>query len=86
MQIAVYCCEDEVPDGFAFVAHIINEQPGKPGKPWVLGFHPVVFRAPTAAAARENAQSWWDAELKKVADKEANRAAMSERMRKPKAA
>lgn len=85
MQIVVYTATD-APAGFECVAHIINEQPGKPGKPWVLGFHPVVFRAPTATAAREIAQSWWDAELKKAADKIANGQAMSIRMKNRKAA
>lgn len=81
MQIVVYRAEDDTPDGFAFVAHIINEQPGKPGKPWTLGFHPVVFRASSPEAAREKAQSWWNSELEKVASREANRLAQSERMR-----
>lgn len=88
MQIVVYSTND-APAGFEHVAHIINEQPPQPGKAgatWTLGFHPVVFRASTAEAAREKAQAWWSAELDKVFAKEANRLAQSERMRKRRSA
>lgn len=83
MQIAVYYSED-APTGFQHVAHIINEQPPLPGKKnsaWTLGFHPVVFRAESAKAVREAAQSWWDAELERVRVREANRIQQSERMK-----
>lgn len=85
MQIVTYSNET-APKGFQHIAHIINEQPGKPGKPWKSGFHPVVFRAATAIEAREKAQAWWDTELAAAAAKIANAAAMSERMRNRKVA
>ncbi len=88
MQIVTYSNET-APKGFQHIAHIVNEQPGKPGKPgkpWTLGFHPVVFRAPTAIAAREQAQAWWDSELAKAEAKRANAAAAGERARNRKAA
>lgn len=50
-----------------------------------LGWLPVVFRASTEDEARARAQAHWDSELAKAAAKVENRAAMSERRRKPKA-
>lgn len=81
MQIAVYGCDD-APKGFGFVAHIITEQPGQPGKPWALGFHPVVFRAETAEEVRKIAQTWWTDETEKARKRVENTARQSERMRK----
>lgn len=85
MQIVTYSNE-AAPKGFQNIAHIVNEQPGKPGKPWKLGFHPVVFRAATAEEAQAQAQAWWDAELAKAEARIANAAASSERARNRKAA
>lgn len=85
MQIVTYSNET-APKGFQHIAHIINEQPGKPGKPWTLGFHPVVFRGATAEGAQAQAQAWWDDELAKAEKKLGASAAMSERMRNRKVA
>jgi len=87
MQVVVYATLGDVPGpSFRFVAHIINEQRAKPGKPWELGFHPVVFRAETAEDARVKAETWWLEQIDAAKAKEANRIAMSERMSKRKTA
>jgi hypothetical protein len=81
MRVVTYSNPD-APVGFQHIAHIVADQPGKPGKPWKLGFHPVVFRAASAEDAQASAEAWWQAELKKAEDKRRNAQAMSERMSK----
>ena len=77
MKIHTYRASDtETPVNSKAVAYI---HLGKDG--WL----PVVFRAPTEDEARARAQTHWDEELAKAAAKIANREAMSERRRKPKA-
>jgi len=77
MRIVSYVADErEAPANAQAVAYI---HLGKDG--WL----PVVFRAPTEDEARARAQTHWDEELAKAAAKIANREAMSERRRKPKA-
>lgn len=83
MKILTYQATTEEPGSFEFIAIILTDQPGKPGKPFKLDFHPVTpFRGESPAEAEAKAQAWWDAEIKAAQDKIANRAAMSERMSK----
>lgn len=84
MEIITYSADpaDNAPSSAQAVAYIHLGQTKKGAD---LGWLPVVFRAPTRDEARSRAQSHWDAELAKAAAKVENRAAMSERRRKPQA-
>ena len=87
MKILTYQATSEDPGAFEFIALILTEQPGKPGKPFKMDFHPVTpFRGESPNEAAAKAQSWWDAELKAAQDKLESRAAISERMKRAAAA
>lgn len=81
MRIITYVLAgDELPpEDAAAVARILTPMVGKKGK-LVEAWHPVVFTAPDADAARARAKAWWDSEIEKERKRQENYALAGKRL------